>query len=395
MSPSPKCHHHPNIIIAKISLPTNVIIAQISSSPKAHNRPKVIIAQMSPSLKCYHRPNVFIAQILSLPKGHHRPNGIITQMSSSPQCHHRSNVIIAQMSSSPKCHRRPDIIIAQRASSSKCHHRQNVIIAQSSTSPKGYHRPIVIIAQMSWSPKCHHRPNVISIFVLWSFNVFDYYTAHAPPILFLSLYLDISFRYIMVCTVRLDLAISNRNVESFFKSWNHLVICNYLKKLCITCLSTLKETDHWLEWQKRFSMVIFIFNRILNVSTCKFHVCCLLIYWFSFLRSFFFLFFDIFFVCEKSLQLLIWRRQVALSHSSDGKRFYFKKAGPWTILLLYLVAILYLFKISISYMKINLTTAIHCVLFHRGILPHWGSSLLMLLFYNVTKTYLTTFNDGK
>ena len=41
----------------------------------------------------------------------------------------------------------------------------------------------------------------------------------------------------------------------------------------------------------------------------------------------------------------------------------------WVIVLgqflLYLVAILYLFKISIFYMKINLTTAIHCdVLFH-------------------------------
>ena len=40
----------------------------------------------------------------------------------------------------------------------------------------------------------------------------------------------------------------------------------------------------------------------------------------------------------------------------------------WEImLLLYLVSILYLFKISIFYMKINLTTAIHCgVLFHGG-----------------------------
>ena len=37
------------------------------------------------------------------------------------------------------------------------------------------------------------------------------------------------------------------------------------------------------------------------------------------------------------------------------------------MLLLYLVSILYLFKISIFYMKINLTTAIHCsVLFHGG-----------------------------
>ena len=37
------------------------------------------------------------------------------------------------------------------------------------------------------------------------------------------------------------------------------------------------------------------------------------------------------------------------------------------ILLLYLVSILYLFKISIFYMKINLATAIHCgVLFHGG-----------------------------
>ena len=26
---------------------------------------------------------------------------------------------------------------------------------------------------------------------------------------------------------------------------------------CITCLSALKETDHWLEGQKRFNMVIF------------------------------------------------------------------------------------------------------------------------------------------
>ena len=26
---------------------------------------------------------------------------------------------------------------------------------------------------------------------------------------------------------------------------------------CITCLSALKETDHWLERQKRFNMVIF------------------------------------------------------------------------------------------------------------------------------------------
>ena len=40
----------------------------------------------------------------------------------------------------------------------------------------------------------------------------------------------------------------------------------------------------------------------------------------------------------------------------------------WHImLLLYLVSILYLFKISMSYKKINLTTAIHCcVLFHGG-----------------------------
>ena len=26
---------------------------------------------------------------------------------------------------------------------------------------------------------------------------------------------------------------------------------------CITCLSALKETDHWLKIQKRFNMVIF------------------------------------------------------------------------------------------------------------------------------------------
>ena len=37
------------------------------------------------------------------------------------------------------------------------------------------------------------------------------------------------------------------------------------------------------------------------------------------------------------------------------------------VLLLYLMSILYLFKISIFYMKLNLTTAIHCgVLFHGG-----------------------------
>ena len=47
------------------------------------------------------------------------------------------------------------------------------------------------------------------------------------------------------------------------------------------------------------------------------------------------------------------------------------------MLLLYLVFILYLFKISIFYMKINLATAIHCgVLFHGG---SWLTEALVML----------------
>ena len=62
------------------------------------------------------------------------------------------------------------------------------------------------------------------------------------------------------------------------------------------------------------------------------------------------------------------------------------------MLLLYLVSILYSFKVSIFYMKINLTTAIHCcVSFHGGILPHWGSSFLFLP-WDIVSFILTSHN---
>ena len=111
------------------------------------------------------------------------------------------------MSSSSKCHLRPNVIIAQILTLPKCHHRPNVIIAQMSSSPNNHHRPNVIIAQMS---------SAFS-FVLWSFNVFDYYTAYPLPILFLSLYLDLSFRYIKVCTARWILQSTIEVLNHFLK----------------------------------------------------------------------------------------------------------------------------------------------------------------------------------
>ena len=66
----------------------------------------------------------------------------------------------------------------------------------------------------------------------------------------------------------------------------------------------------------------------------------------------------------------------------------------WQImLLLYLVSILYLIKIAIFDMKINIATAIHCdVLFHGGILPHRGSNLpeksVYTLKYDIISLYI-------
>ena len=63
----------------------------------------------------------------------------------------------------------------------------------------------------------------------------------------------------------------------------------------------------------------------------------------------------------------------------------------WQImLLLYIVSILYLFKISIFYMKINLSIAIHC-----GVLFHWGSCLIEALVYNVYTANFTKTNTSR
>ena len=59
---------------------------------------------------------------------------------------------------------------------------------------------------------------------------------------------------------------------------------------CITCLSALKETDHWLERQKRFNMVIFtvISNHIsMLVHENSMCIICLSTGLFFFFRSFF------------------------------------------------------------------------------------------------------------
>ena len=167
----------------------------------------------------------------SSPKCHHRPTVIIAQLSSSPKCHHRPTIIIAQMSSSPKWHHRPNVIIAQILSSTKCHHRPNAIIAQMSSSPKCHRRSNVIIAQMPSSPKCHHRPmpsspKAISIHfrIVELQCVWQLYCSPAS-ILFLFLYLDISFRCVMVCKVRWILQSTTETLNHSFKVE---IICNYL-----------------------------------------------------------------------------------------------------------------------------------------------------------------------
>ena len=116
---------------------------------------------------------------------------------------------------------------------------------------------IVIIAQLSSSPNCHQ----FFIFALWSFIVFDYYTAHPPSMLFRFLYLDISFSYIMVCKVRWILQSTTELLNHSFKdeiTWscfiilrNHVLILCVLKdiyyhvsmlvhanSICVVCLST-------------------------------------------------------------------------------------------------------------------------------------------------------------
>ena len=174
-------------------------------------------------------------------------------MPSSPKCHHRPNSIVAQMSSSPKCHHRPNAIIL------KCHHRPNAIITQ-----------------------CHHRPKPsVFIFALWSFNVFDCYTAHPPPYYF-SFYTLISLLDVSWC-VKLNGSCNQQQkcwiILSKLRSSGHMQL---FKISCITCLSALKETDHWLERQKRFNMVIFtvisyhISTLVHANSIC---VICRLVFW--------------------------------------------------------------------------------------------------------------------
>ena len=144
-------------------------------------------------------------------------------MSSSLQCHHRPNAqIIAQMPSSPKCHH------PQMSSSPKCHHRPNATIAQ-----------------------CDHRPKPsVFIFALSSFNVFDCYTTHPPPYYF-SFYTLIFLLDVSWC-VKLDGSCNQQQkcwiILSKFRLSGHMQL---FKISCITCLSALKETDHWLERQKK------------------------------------------------------------------------------------------------------------------------------------------------
>ena len=195
------------------------------SSPKCHHRLNVIIAPVSSS------PNV-IAQIASSPKW-------ASPILSSPKCHHR--------------HHRPNVIIAQMASSLKCHHRPNAIIP---IILKCHHRPNAIIAQ------CHHRPKPsVFIFALSSFNVFDCYTTHPPPYYF-SFYTLISLLDVSWC-VKLDGSCNQQQkcwiILSKLRSSGHMQL---FKISCITCLSALKETDHWLERQKKKKDLIWLFSQL-------------------------------------------------------------------------------------------------------------------------------------
>ena len=60
----------------------------------------------------------------------------------------------------------------------------------------------------------------------------------------------------MVCKVRWILQSTTEMliILSKLRSSGHMQL---FKISCNTCLSALKETDHWLERQKRFNMVIF------------------------------------------------------------------------------------------------------------------------------------------
>ena len=152
------------------------------------------------------------------------------------------------MPSSPKCQYRPNAIIL------KYHHRPNAIIAQMPSSSN------VISAQIQSSPKCHHRPmpsspKAISIHFLHC-GASMCLTAHPPPYNS-SFYTLISLLDVSWC-VKLDGSCSQQQkcwiILSKLRSSGHMQL---FKISYITCLSALKETDHWLERQKRFNMVIF------------------------------------------------------------------------------------------------------------------------------------------